>query len=214
MDDRRPPAAPQEPGAPRAHHPASRAVAGRGIPATSSLAADGRPDEVRATARLLVDVVHSVAAPPAGAEAAHGSVHGSAGARIRLSPQAVRAAVSIYEHERLTIGGLAGAIGVSVGWASRIVEELEECRYVERERDPEDRRVVWVQLSPEAIADVEGSYRWRDDAVRRALAGLSAAERVGVRRFLASLVDVLATEQAEAAASADAATGSAGAEGV
>jgi DNA-binding MarR family transcriptional regulator len=168
-------------------------------------AADGlRQDEVRATARLLVDVVHAVAAPPAGAEPARGSVHGADADRPRLSPQAVRAAVSIYEHDRLTIGGLATAIGVSVGWASRIVEELEERSYVVRDRDPVDRRVVWVHLSPEAIADVEGAYRWRDDAVARALEGMDPEGRRSVRAFLGSLVAELTPEAAPGAEGAPA----------
>ncbi len=165
-----------------------------GPPLASSLVDGARPDEVRATARLLVDVVHAVAAPQAGAEAARGPVHGAGGDRWRLSPQAVRAAVSIYEHDRLTIGGLASAIGVSVGWASRIVEELEERAYVVRDRDPEDRRVVWVHLSPGAIADVEGAYRWRDDAVARALDGMGPDERRAVRAFLGALVGELTPE--------------------
>jgi DNA-binding MarR family transcriptional regulator len=166
----------------------------------ASAFADGaRPDEVRATARLLVDVVHAVATPQAGAETARGAVHGAGGDRWRPSPQAVRAAVSIYEHDRLTIGGLASAIGVSVGWASRIVEELEERAYVVRDRDPEDRRVVWVHLSPGAIADVEGAYRWRDDAVARALDGMGPDERRAVRAFLGALVGELTPEAAAGA---------------
>ena len=171
------------------------AIANAGRSRAASFGDRARPDEVRATARLLVDVVHVVAAPASGAEAARGGVHGSGGRGVRLSPQAIRAAVSIYEHGRVSVGGLASGIGVSVGWASRIVEELEACAYVVRERDPDDRRVVWVRLSPDAIADVEGAYRWRDDAVERALHGLGPGERSAVRRFLASLVDELAPEE-------------------
>ncbi len=148
------------------------------------------PDEVRATARLVVDVVHA-AARPGHSDAPAGSIHGGAGGATPLSPQAVRAAVHVYEHGRASIGGVAGGIGVSVGWASRLVEELEARGYVVRERDAEDRRVVWVRLSEGAIADVEGAYRWRDDAVARALAGLSADERAAVRRFMGALVEEL-----------------------
>ena len=147
-------------------------------------------DEVRSTARLLVDAVHAAARPGHGGLEG-GPVHGRAGDAAPLSPQAIRAAVHIHEHGSVTVGGLATGIGVSVGWASRIVEDLEARGYVVRDRDPGDRRVVWVRLSEEAIADVEGAYRWRDDAVGRALAGLSADERAAVRRFLAALVEGL-----------------------
>lgn len=191
MDDRTGPT--PTPGEPAAGD-AGRSPAPRDVPDTVPFAPGPPADEVRTTARLLVDVVHAMAAPAPGAERRSGSVHGPDGARARLSPQAVRAAVSIYEHGRVSVGGLASGIGVSVGWASRIVEELEECSYVVRERDPDDRRVVWVRLSPDAIADVEGAYRWRDDAVERALRGLGPAERAAVRGFLASLVDALEPE--------------------
>jgi DNA-binding MarR family transcriptional regulator len=148
-------------------------------------------DEIRSTARLVVDVVHASARPASG-EAPRGAVHGGPGGDTTpLSPQAIRAAVHVYERGRATIGGLAAGIGVSVGWASRIVEELEARGYVVRDRDPDDRRVVWVCLSEDAITDVEGAYRWRDDAVGRALAGLSTDERAAVRRFLAALVEGL-----------------------
>jgi DNA-binding MarR family transcriptional regulator len=143
-------------------------------------------DEVRSTARLLVDVVHAAARPGHGGLEG-GPVHGRAGDAAPLSPQAIRAAVHVHEHGRVTVGGLATGIGVSVGWASRIVEDLEARGYVVRDRDPGDRRVVWVRLSEEAIADVEGAYRWRDDAVARALAGMPADERAAVRRFLGAL---------------------------
>jgi DNA-binding MarR family transcriptional regulator len=151
-------------------------------------------DEVRTTARLVVDLLHAAAARPSGPGAAPGSVHEPDAGRPPISPHAIRAAVYVYEQGRTTIGGLAGGIGVSVGWASRIVEELEERGYVVRDRDPDDRRVVWVRLSPDAIADVEGTYRWRDDAVERALVGLSPGERASVRRFLGALAEALAPE--------------------
>ena len=158
-------------------------------------AADAGADEVRSTARLVIDVVHAAARPGHGGLAG-GSVHGRAGDAAPLSPQAIRAAVHIHEHGSVTVGGLATGIGVSVGWASRIVEDLEARGYVVRDRDPGDRRVVWVRLSEEAIADVEGAYRWRDDAVARALAGMAADERAAVRRFLGSLIEELTAGEA------------------
>lgn len=191
MDDRTAPT--PAPGEPEAGD-AGRTAAPRHASSTVPFVPGPPADEVRGTARLLVDIVHAMAAPAPGAERRSGSLHGAGGQGVRLSPQAIRAAVSIYEHGRLSVGGLASGIGVSVGWASRIVEELEASSYVVRERDPDDRRVVWVRLSPDAIADVEGAYRWRDDAVERALRGLEPTERAAVRTFLASLVDELAPE--------------------
>jgi hypothetical protein len=57
---------------------------------------------------------------------------------------------------------------------------------------------VWVHLSPESIADVEGAYRWRDDAVARALDGMDPGGRAAVRAFLGSLVAELTPDGAGA----------------
>jgi len=71
------------------------------------------------------------------------------------------------------------------------VEELEAYRYVTRERDPEDRRVVRVRLNPDALEHVERAYRWRGRAVEEALEPLSESEREAVRAFLRRLTGLL-----------------------
>ena len=102
----------------------------------------------------------------------------------------------MYELEEATVGGIAVGLGISAGWASRLVEELEERGYVVRERDLADRRVVRVRLSPDAVEDVSRVYRWRDEAVARALDGIDADGRAAVSRFLGALVEELGTDAA------------------
>jgi len=131
---------------------------------------------------------------PAEAGERRASAHGIGDGRSPVSPQAVRAAVLVYEMEEATVGGIATGLGISAGWASRLVEELEERGYVVRERDQVDRRVVRIRLSPDAIEEVARVYRWRDEAVERSLAGLDADGRDAVRRFLAALVEELAPD--------------------
>jgi len=53
------------------------------------------------------------------------------------------------------VGQLASGLGISYGWASRVVEELEAAHYLVRERDTDDRRVVRVRLNPDAVDEVE-----------------------------------------------------------
>lgn len=118
---------------------------------------------------------------------------GVAGAHPRAGPIAshvIRAAIHIYGNGPQTIGQLAVGIGVSQGWASRVVDEMERAGYVERQRDPADRRVVRVSLVPAAVERVERVYRWRGDAVEAALEGLSEADRAIVIGFLRRFVDV------------------------
>ena len=109
-----------------------------------------------------------------------------------LSAHAVRAAVHVYQHGDLTIGDLARGLGISYGWASRVVTELEATGHVERRADPGDRRVVHVSLTPAAAETVERAYRWRGDAVERALAGLDDDGKRAVAIFLSEVTRELA----------------------
>jgi len=132
------------------------------------------------------------------------SVHGSG--RCRTAPpsnagpapgeapstHAIRAAIHVHQHGSRTIGQLAEGLGISYGWASRVVTELEAGGLVERHVDPADRRVVRVSLTPEASAMVERTYRWRGEAVQRALDGLDPVQRDGVRAFLRRVTEELA----------------------
>ena len=133
----------------------------------------GGPDAGPAPAGTITD-----ATMPAGVPA-HASV----------SSHLIRAAIHIYGNGPQTIGQLAAGLGVSQGWASRLVDEMEGAGYVARERDPADRRVVRVSLVPAAVERVEKAYRWRGDAVEAALEGLSPEERAAVAAFLRRFVD-------------------------
>ncbi|MGH2513202.1 MAG: MarR family winged helix-turn-helix transcriptional regulator [Candidatus Limnocylindrales bacterium] len=101
-----------------------------------------------------------------------------------VSTHAIRAAIHVYQHGQRTVGQLASGLGISLGWASRVVSELEADGLVERRADRDDRRVVLVSLTAEAAGMVERDYRWRGDAVERALASLDPAGRAAVRTFL------------------------------
>jgi len=105
----------------------------------------------------------------------------------------IRAAIHIHEEGPQTIGQLAQGLGISQGWASRVVDELERAGYVERERDPADRRVVRVRLTPMAVERVERAYRWRGGAVEAALTGMEPQERAAVAVFLRRFIESVRT---------------------
>jgi len=111
-----------------------------------------------------------------------------------MTPHAVRAAIYLYQHGEQPVGALARGLGVSMGWASRVVEELEAAGLVGRRRDPADRRIAWIRLTDDSRARVEAEYRWRGDAVERALATYSPEERRIINGFIRSLTDELLAE--------------------
>jgi len=137
-------------------------------------------DEVFETSGLVVELLHAAhasrrAPAAAGDEATH---------EPPASDHAIRAAIHLYQHGERTVGQLAAGLGISRGWASRVVDELVERGRVDRETDPDDRRVVRLRLTAASLAEIEKAYRWRGDVVGSALADLDAGERNAVRRFL------------------------------
>ena len=120
-----------------------------------------------------------------------------------LSPHAVRAAMHLFQHGRGTVGELADGLGVSMGWASRIADELERAGHIRRERDPLDRRVVRLRLSAHFARVAEELYQQRGAAVAAALATLGPEERDVVGRFLRRLIEGFETLAGTSASPAD-----------
>jgi DNA-binding MarR family transcriptional regulator len=164
--------------------------------ASPSSAGPGEPgvsrDEVFETSRLVVELLH----------AAHASRRAPAADGPRAAPEppasdhAIRAAIHLYQHGELTVGQLATGLGISRGWASRVVDELVERGRVHRETDPDDRRVVRLRLTEASLAEIEEAYRWRGDVVGAALGDLDAVERDAVRRFLRAVAAGLSGREA------------------
>lgn len=138
------------------------------------------------TSQLVVEFLHVLqsAQGPATAKAARAeTAHANT-----MSPHAVRAAIHLYQHGERTIGELATGLAVSLGWASRVVSELEGAGLVVRAQDPSDRRVVRVSMAREAMPMVERAYSWRGKAIERALDGLDADGRAAVLTFLRNAI--------------------------
>ena len=160
-------------------------------------------DAALETSRLLVEFLHAayatrhMEADQAGNDAAALPARGQGSGDV--SDHAVRAAIHVYQHGERTVGQLASGLGISYGWASRVVEELESTGYLIRERDTDDRRIVRVRLNPDKLGEVERAYEWRGRAVEAALEPLSESEQVAVRLFLRRVTELLregAVEQA------------------
>jgi len=170
----------------RVHSPAARA------------GADAGPFEADAfeASRLLLELIH-VAYATRGVDA-------TAAARWDMGPDAappsthaIRAAIHVHQHGERTIGELASGLGISYGWASRVVSGLETAGLAARRVDPDDHRVVRVSLTPAASDMVESAYRWRGDAVERALTALDEDGRRAVITFLRRVTHELATAARE-----------------
>jgi DNA-binding MarR family transcriptional regulator len=162
----------------------------------SSASKERLPDEVLETSQMLVEFLHAAYATrnqetPAGEPVEVASDGRPLPNLGPVSGHALRAAIHVYQHGERTVGQIASGLGISYGWASRVVEELETVGYVIRERDLEDRRVVRVRLNPNAMQEVRRALRWRAEAVATALEPLSESERDAVRKFLKNVTGLL-----------------------
>lgn len=161
-------------------------VASMRRPEESGATAPGTPGDAGRAARGDAGRGAHAGAPGGGAHGAPAGASGIPGGN--LSNHAVRAAIHVYQHGQRTIGELAAGLGVSYGWASRVAAELERAGMVDRMDDPADRRIVRVALTAAAIDAVEAVYRWRGDAIERAMAPLDPDGRAAVRQFLRAAI--------------------------
>jgi DNA-binding MarR family transcriptional regulator len=80
-----------------------------------------------------------------------------------LTGRQTRAVVFLAHRGRVTMGELADGLEISRAAASELVARLSEKNVVEREDDPDDRRVVIVKLAGPAADYADGLLaRWRD----------------------------------------------------
>ena len=129
-------------------------------------------------------------------------------ARLHLAPHEARTVLELAEHQPATIGDLGKHVGVSFGWASRIVEELHQRGVVDTERSTQDRRVVYVTLAERTRREVGELLAQREALVREVLRGFRPAEHKAFTAMLQRLsqgLERLATP-APAAAAAQPAT--------
>lgn len=90
----------------------------------------------------------------------------------------------IAQHGRLTAGQLAERSGLTSGAVTVMIDRLERAGYVARQRDPGDRRKVWVELTAYAHAIGKSIYGQFGDVGRVLSAEFSADELEAVARYL------------------------------
>jgi DNA-binding MarR family transcriptional regulator len=125
---------------------------------------------------ILADVAVTRAGPPADVP-------------VNISPKLVKALLYLAQHggRAMTVGELADGVGVSLGWASRVADELVSIGLLNRIRDDRDRRIVQLQLTPRAHVISERLWSDREGAIVTALGEVLPEERPVIVRFLRRL---------------------------
>ena len=113
-----------------------------------------------------------------------------------LSPSQSAALATIDRHGPLTPSELAARERIQRPTATRVIARLEEARFVDRTRDPDDRRSSVVGLTPVG-RELLVRVRTRKDAyLSRRLRELDADERATLDRAAAILERVLEEDSA------------------
>lgn len=76
----------------------------------------------------------------------------------------------------LTVSDLAARLGMTAAGATGLVDRLVKSGLVTRRRDEQDRRVVWVELSPAGAERLQETRLLRRKVISEILAPLSPAE--------------------------------------
>ena len=111
-----------------------------------------------------------------------------------MTPSQSSALARIEQDGPLRLGALAELEGTTAATMSRVIDSLSDRRLIERVPDPLDGRASLVRLRPEGgvlLHELRARYT---EALRRALAELTPAERDCVRRtipVMARLSDLL-----------------------
>ncbi len=96
-----------------------------------------------------------------------------------------------WHDEGLSIGELSGHLGLTSSTVSGIVDRLQRDGWIERKRDPRDRRRVTVKLTPKGEELFEQKPRSTEDFWRETIARLDEEERVSLLKILSRLRGVM-----------------------
>ncbi|RYE53336.1 MAG: MarR family transcriptional regulator [Rhizobiaceae bacterium] len=102
--------------------------------------------------------------------------------------------VTLSRNEGINQGGLADLLEVEPITLTRMIDRLEEAGYVERRRDPADRRAWRIHLTDAAKPVLEKLGTYADDLFELSLAGLDDRQRVALLAALDTIRSNLAPD--------------------
>ena len=97
-------------------------------------------------------------------------------ARLGITSSDLECLDIIYLNPRVTAGELAVATGLTTGAVTGVIDRLEQAGFARRERDPTDRRKVFVCALPAVERRIAPLYRSLQQTVTAELAGYTDKE--------------------------------------
>jgi len=94
----------------------------------------------------------------------------------------------LWEEDGLSTSGIAEKLGQLGATLTGVVDRMEDRKLVYRERDPQDRRMVRIWLTPEGEKLKDVLPQIGEQTIDKALKGISKAERELVSKLLDRIV--------------------------
>lgn len=120
--------------------------------------------------------------------------HAALAEQLGLNVTDLNALDLILELESVTAGQLAELMGVSSGGITTVIDRLERAGFVEREKNPHDRRMVMIHPIEERCAQIEQFLA----SISREITAVSAAydhnELAAIHDFLVQSIRTLKSE--------------------
>jgi len=108
----------------------------------------------------------------------------------------------LWEHDGLTQRALSEEAGVMEPTTFSALRAMEQLGYVERRKLADNRKNIYVFLTPKGRALKETLVPLAEDVNRVAVAGLDPAEVTRIRRLLLAVIENLARDEEESVNSA------------
>jgi DNA-binding MarR family transcriptional regulator len=118
-------------------------------------------------------------------------------ARLGITSSDLECLDIIYLNARVTAGELAAATGLTTGAVTGVIDRLEQAGFARRERDPTDRRKVFVCAQPTVERRIAPLYRSLQQTVAAELAGYTDKELTLLLDFFARAARTMVAETAK-----------------
>lgn len=115
--------------------------------------------------------------------------------RIGINPTDLSWLALIEPGKDVTAGELAELSGLTTGAVTGLIDRLEKAGFVERQRDPVDRRKVYVRPNPANSERIEPHFARATEEVRELWGRYSEAELMLLKDFFSRSHQILHAER-------------------
>lgn len=89
---------------------------------------------------------------------------------------------------------IAGELGVTLSNVTGMIDRLTESGYVEREDDPQDRRIVRIRLTGNGKSATQKAFEQKKRCIGQVFGKLSSEDQRALLRIIEKLVDAIKQE--------------------